>query len=92
MFEFNEKVNNGYRLLDKGSGLWLIQAPDGNYSGTLKQVCLFAVHEYGFDIAELEFGVMEMEKKWHNAAEYGMFKSFMFTHDDQEKERSTKNN
>lgn len=85
MFEVSKTRGSGYRLLDKGLGLWQIQTPDGNFTGTLKQVCHFAVLKLDFEMKELELGVMEMEKHWHNAAEYGIFKKFMWSYDTEEK-------
>lgn len=84
MFEVNKTRSSGYKLVDKGLGLWSLHAPEGNFTGTLKQVCFFAVRKYDFEMKELELGVMEMDKHWHNAAEYGIFKRFMWSFDTNE--------
>lgn len=84
MYEVNKNKQVGYKLLDLGSGLWSLQAPQSTFSGTLKQVCLYAVRKFDFEMKELEIGVLEMEKHWHNAAEYGIFKRFMWSYDIEE--------
>ena len=92
MFEVNKTKGSGYKLMDRGLGLWSIQAPQGTFTGTLKQVCLYAVRKHDFEMKELELGVIEMEKHWHNAAEYGIFKRFMWSYDTEEKLPKTGSN
>lgn len=81
MFQEMQIKYSGYKLIDKGTGVWQIQTPKGIFTGSLKQVCNFSVIELGFKIEEIEVGVMEMEKHFHNAAEYGVFKRFMWSYD-----------
>lgn len=85
MFQMSKQPQSGYKLFDKGNGLWQIRTPKGAYTGSLKQVCTYSVVELGFDIKEIEIGVLEMEKHFHNAAEYGIFKRFMWSYDQEEK-------
>ena len=67
----------GYKLFDCGTH-WEMHFKRGVYSGNLKQVCTFAVHELGFTMYELEIGVVEMEKAFADGAEFGIFKRFMY--------------
>lgn len=70
----------GYKLHDFGSH-WELHWSKGIFKGNMRQVCVFAVMELGFSIKELEIGILEMENNFHNAAEYGIFKKFMWTFD-----------
>ena len=84
MFQTMKVQGSGYKLFDKGNGVWQLQTPTGIFTGNLKQVCTYAVLKLDFKMSELEIGVMEMEKHFHNAAEYGIFKSFMWSYDVEE--------
>lgn len=85
MFQSVQKSSSGYKLLDKGNGIYQMVTPKGIFTGNLRQVCTYCVLELDFQIKEIEIGVMEMEKHFHNAAEYGIFKSFMWSYDQEEK-------
>lgn len=85
MFQVSQKVSSGYKLLDKGNGFWQMVTPQGFFTGSLKQVVVYSVNELGFSVKELEIGVTEMEKHFHNAAEYGILKAFMWSYDQEEK-------
>lgn len=85
MYEINKNKPIGYRLINKGSGFWSIEAPDEIFTGNLKEVCLYAVSNFDFELKELEYGISEMEKNWHNAAEYGSLLTFMWTYDTEDK-------
>lgn len=90
MFQATQTKNvSGYKLIDKGAGLYQLHTPKGIFTGNLKQVCTFSVLQLGFEMKELELGVLEMEKHFHNAAEYGIFKRFMWTYDTEEKNAKT---
>lgn len=78
MFQAVQTKQVGYKLLQKGENTWQLRTPQGIFTGNLKQVCTYAVLEHEFTMKELEIGVLEMEKHFHNAAEYGIFKSFMW--------------
>lgn len=84
MFKPLESDKLGYQLFDLGNK-YALKGPKGIYQGSLRQVCAYAVQELGFSIEEIELGVLEMERHFHNAAEYGVFKGFMFTFDKEEK-------
>jgi hypothetical protein len=88
MFQVSKLPSSGYKLFDRGNGVYSMQTPKGIFTGSLKQVCKFSVNELGFQISEIEIGILEMEKHFHNGAEYGIFKSFMFTFDAEEKNPS----
>lgn len=81
MFEVHKTPGSGYKLIDKGAGIYQLRTPSGAYTGNLRQVCTYSVINLGFSIQELELGVIEMEKNFHNAAEYGIMKTFMYTTD-----------
>ena len=85
MIQSTQVKRMGYRLVDKGLGLWEIYTPVGQYEGSLKDVCAYAVVHHDFTMDELEIGVLEMDKHFHNAAEYGVFKRFMWSYDLEEK-------
>ena len=90
MFQTVQTKQSGYKLFDKGQGLWTLQTSNGHFTGNLKQVCTYAVLKLGFQVEELELGVIEMEKHFHNAAEYGIFKRFMWSYDLEEKQPNAK--
>lgn len=71
---------SGYKLLKDESGNYKIVSSNGTFKGTATQVMNHAVLELGFDKEEIELGMAEMTKRLHNAAEYGMFKSFMWSY------------
>ncbi len=80
MFQRIDIDKVGYQLYDFGSH-WELHCRKGIFRGNLKQVCTYAVMEHGFSMKELEMGVLEMEKHFHNGAEYGIFKRFMWSFD-----------
>lgn len=82
MFQSTQTTSSGYKLVDKGSGFWQLHTPRGVFTGSLRDVCVYSVQKLGFEMRELEIGVEEMEKHFHNAAEYGIFKRFMWSHDE----------
>lgn len=80
MFQKYERDMVGYKLYDFGSH-YELHFRSGIYRGNLKQVTTYAVIEHGFDVNEIEIGILEMDKHFHNGAEYGMYKRFMWTFD-----------
>lgn len=75
-----ESPRKGYKLIDFGSH-WEFHSYKGVKKGNFKQICTYAVVEFGFSPNEFEIAVQEMEKYFHNGAEFGMFKRFMWTFD-----------
>ena len=71
---------SGYKLLHDGNGNYKLVSNKGTFKGDANQVLNHAVVEHGFDKSEIELGMSEMNKSFHNAAEYGVFKSFMWSH------------
>lgn len=71
---------SGYKLLKDESGNYKLVSSKGTFKGNATQVINHAVLELGFDKSEIELGMQEMSKRLHNAAEYGIFKSFMWSH------------
>lgn len=79
MFQKLERDSSkGYQMLNLGSH-WEFHSSRGIFSGDLKKVVVYAVNQLGFQFKELEVAVEEMEKQFHNGAEFGMYRSFMFT-------------
>jgi hypothetical protein len=81
MFKSMPTDFSGYKLINKGDGLYKLVSSHGSFVGTASQVTTYAVLEHGFSRDEIEFGIQEMNAGCHNAAEYGIFKSFMFSYD-----------
>ena len=81
MFKSMPTDFSGYKLLNRGDGLYKLVSSQGSFTGTASQVTTYAVLEHGFSKDEIEFGIQEMNTWFHNAAEFGVFKSFMFSHD-----------
>jgi len=82
MFQRVEKEKSGYQLYDFGSH-YELHCRSGIYRGDLKKICKYAVIDLDFDVSEIELGVMEMNKHFHNAAEFGIMRKFMFTFDNE---------
>lgn len=70
--------SKGYQLYDFGS-YWEFHSHKGVFRGQMKQVVTYAVVEFGFGTTEMETAVIEMEKQFHNGAEFGIMRRFMFT-------------
>lgn len=68
----------GYLLLDFGS-YFELQFKGGLFRGTLDQIMAYAQFEMDFDHTEIRLAHREMEKHGHDGAQFGMFKSFMWT-------------
>lgn len=68
----------GYKLLDLGSTFEL-RYVKGVFKGSFAKVCTFAIVELGFDLKEIEDGVIEMNKMGHDGIEFGILKRFVFT-------------
>lgn len=92
MFQLIKSNSSGYKLLDKGNGMWQLKTPMGVFSGNLRQVCTYAVLKLEFQMKELETAVIEMEKEFHDGAEFGIMKSFMYTFESQEQLSKTGSN
>ncbi len=91
MFQAVQTKSSGYTLLDKGDH-WELDAPRGKVSGSMKQVMTYAVLNLGFEMVELELAVIEMNEHFHNAAEFGVLKRFMWTYDIEEKNEKSSGN
>ena len=85
MFQKLERSSSkGYQLLNLGSH-WELHGPSGVFKGDLKKICTYAVVKLGFPFKELEIAVDEMEKQFHNCAEFGIYQTFIFTFDKEDK-------
>lgn len=74
----------GYQLYDFGSR-WEIHSTTCSFKGNFDQVKTYAVANLGFSSEEILVAVEEMSKQFHNAAEFGVLKKFMFTFEKVEK-------
>lgn len=87
-----QSPSKGYQLIDLGSH-WELRSSTGVFIGDLKKVCTYAVVRLGFSFTDLNVAVEEIGKnydKGHNAAEFGIYKHFMFTYEREENdERGT---
>jgi len=81
MFTQNKQNKYTYKLLDKGNNLWSFYTPEGNFDGTLDKVCKFAVLDLGFTFSEIELALSQMDKNFHDSAEFGMYMKFMYSYD-----------
>ena len=91
MFQkLDRSPTKGYQLINVGP-YWELHSASGVFRGNLKKVCTYAVLNLGFLFKELEAAVDEMEKHFHDGAEFGIYKSFMFTFDIGEKNDQRRN-
>jgi hypothetical protein len=72
----------GYKLFDFGSH-YELHWRKGVFRGDLKKITTYAVIDLGFEVDEIELAVVEMNKHFHNAAEFGIMRRFMFTFDNE---------
>lgn len=92
MFQRLERSpGKGYQLYELGT-MWEIHHSRGVFRGTLQSVITYAIIELGFEFKELDTAVMAMEEKFHNGAEFGVLRSFMFTFDKEERFKNTSTN
>lgn len=69
-----------YRMYMIDDETWQIHATGkAAYEGNLKQIMKHCIHSLGFEFEDLEAAVMEMNKRGHNGAEFGVLKGFIFT-------------
>lgn len=55
------------------------------YSGDLPHVCVFMTMKLEIEVNEIEDAVNELEWMDHNSAEFGIYKTFMFSRQIEEK-------
>lgn len=80
----NEKDLNqmfGYKLLDKGNNIYQLIGNKVNFTGSVNQIKNFAVLTLGFELKEIEFGLDSIIANMHDVAEFGIFKSFIYSYD-----------
>ena len=82
MFQKLEKDLIGYQLRDLGSS-YEFHSRYGIYRGSIKDIIVYAVYNLGFKSREIILGVSEMDKNFHNCAEFGTMKRFMYTFDNE---------
>ena len=81
MFESIPTDFSGYKLLHNGNGIYKLISSHGAFTGNANEVATHAVLEHGFSKEEIDLGMSVMSKRFHNAAEFGIFKSFMWSYD-----------
>ncbi len=77
--------SSGYTLRDLGQDKYQILSSRGVFTGSLRQVTAYAVIELDFPVDEIEVGLLQMNEHFHNAAEFGIMKTFMWSYDMEEK-------
>ena len=82
MLQVEQSPKVGYKLYNLGTHWKLVSPHNDLYVGKdLDSLITWAVNAYGFEQKEIEIGIAEMEKNFHNAAEYGFMKRFIYTYD-----------
>ena len=78
MFEY---VNgNGYDIVNLGNDQWLLDVKGvRKYHGTIDELIEFCTKKYGFEINDLEFAVDMMVSSNHNAAHFGVYRTFIYS-------------
>lgn len=69
---------SGYKLFNLGSH-WELHSSGGIYKGSFELVRAHALFKLGFEEEDIEIAVGEMHKNFHNGAEFGIYKRFIFT-------------
>jgi len=72
---------SGYKLLKDDQGHYKLVSNKGTFKGNASQVTTYAVLEHGFSKEEIDLSMSVMAERSHNAAEFGIFKSFMWSYD-----------
>lgn len=75
--DFNEKMS-GYLLLDCGS-YFELHFKGGLFRGTLDQIMAYAQFNMDFCHTEIRLAHNEMRKRGDDGAQFGIFKTFMWT-------------
>jgi hypothetical protein len=77
----NKGLNGaGYDLYEKSNDEWILNVKGGSvFVGTFRKVVTHAVTRMGFELDEIDFAVKQMLDKGHNAAHFGMYRSFIFS-------------
>lgn len=71
----------GYTLLEVEKDIWFFNVVDGeSFGGTLKEVVLFAIFKHQVKFSDIELAIQDMIKEGHNAAHFGMWKSFIYSY------------
>lgn len=70
----------GYDLYEVTRDEWVLEVKNGPiFHGTLVKIGVHAVKRMGFKMGDIEIATQEMLKHGHNAAHFGMYRTFMFT-------------
>lgn len=76
MLELNAE---GYNLIEATKGVWYLQVVgDTAFTGTFREVYLFAIYRIGFKAVDLDEAILDMGKTNSNAAHFGTFKRYIF--------------
>lgn len=77
MLDFNIE---GYNLIE-GEYCWYLQVVgDTVFTGTFREVYVFAIRRGGFKSVDLDEAILDMVNKNCNAAHFGAFKRYMYAH------------
>jgi hypothetical protein len=69
-----------YNIIELSEDLWLFQqVGEESIYGTFLEIFLIALIQYSFNFNELELAIQHMIEEDHNAAHFGMWKSFIYS-------------
>jgi hypothetical protein len=80
----------GYTLHEKRTH-WELQTPNLVVHGSLTKIKKLAVETLGFSSDEFDLGVLTMNEHFHNSAEFGFQKRFIYSFDQEEHDISVRN-
>jgi len=70
---------DGFNMVEISPNIWSFEVINGEtYTGTLKQVILFAVKHYHFNILDIEEAINDMIENEHTVAHFGMWGTYVY--------------
>jgi len=70
----------GYNLIEIDKDIWYLQVVgDTIFSGTFREVIVYAVRQFGFKMKDIDEAIQDMVNNNHNVAHFGMYKSFIYS-------------
>jgi hypothetical protein len=80
MFDLDRAHPDGYNIFEVTKNIWVFEIINGQqFTGTLKEVVVFAMARYFFTMKEIESAVNSMIEEGHNAAHFGMWTKFIYS-------------
>jgi hypothetical protein len=73
--------SDGFTLIEVDKDVWTFEAGlTATFTGSFKQVVIFAMYRYHFALKEIELATKAMIDNNHNAASFGMMGTFIYSH------------